>query len=69
MREERFARAIRQPYGAVVVVGPTGSGKTTTLYAALEVLNESERVLMTIEDPVEYQMPGVNQIEVNPRAA
>ena len=63
--EERFARAIRQPYGAVLAVGPTGSGKTTTLYAALDVLNESERVLMTIEDPVEYQMPGVNQIEVN----
>jgi type IV pilus assembly protein PilB len=63
--EERFARAIRQPYGAVLAVGPTGSGKTTTLYAALDVLNESERVLMTIEDPVEYQMPGVNQVEVN----
>jgi type IV pilus assembly protein PilB len=63
--EERFARAIRQPYGAVLAVGPTGSGKTTTLYAALEILNESDRVLMTIEDPVEYQTPGVNQIEVN----
>ena len=63
--EERFARAIRQPYGAVLAVGPTGSGKTTTLYAALEVLNENDRVLMTIEDPVEYRMPGVNQIEVN----
>lgn len=63
--EERFARAIRQPYGAVLAVGPTGSGKTTTLYAALDVLNEQERVLMTIEDPVEYQMPGVNQVEVN----
>jgi len=63
--EERFARAIRQPYGAVLAVGPTGSGKTTTLYAALDVLNESERVLMTIEDPVENQMPGVNQVEVN----
>ena len=62
--EEAFARAIRQPYGAVLAVGPTGSGKTTTLYAALDVLNEAERVLMTIEDPVEYQMPGVNQIEV-----
>jgi type IV pilus assembly protein PilB len=63
--EERFARAIRQPYGAVLAVGPTGSGKTTTLYAALDVLNEADRVLMTIEDPVENQMPGVNQIEVN----
>jgi len=63
--EERFARAIRQPYGAVLAVGPTGSGKTTTLYAALEVLHDSDRVLMTIEDPVEYQMHGINQIEVN----
>ena len=45
--------------------GPTGSGKTTTLYAALDVLNEDDRVLMTIEDPVEYQTPGLNQIEVN----
>ena len=63
--EERFARAIRQPYGAVLAVGPTGSGKTTTLYAALDVLNEDDRVLMTIEDPVEYQTPGLNQIEVN----
>jgi type IV pilus assembly protein PilB len=63
--EDRFARAIRQPYGAVLAVGPTGSGKTTTLYAALDVLNHPDRVLMTIEDPVEYQMPGVNQIEVN----
>jgi type IV pilus assembly protein PilB len=63
--EAKFARAIRQPYGAVLAVGPTGSGKTTTLYAALDVLNEDGRVLMTIEDPVEHQAPGVNQIEVN----
>jgi type IV pilus assembly protein PilB len=63
--EERFARAIKQPYGAILAVGPTGSGKTTTLYAALDVLNEDERVLMTIEDPVEYQTPGIGQIEVN----
>jgi type IV pilus assembly protein PilB len=61
---EAFARAIRQPYGAVLTVGPSGAGKTTTLYAALNTLNEDERVLMTIEDPVEHQMPGVNQIEV-----
>jgi len=63
--EQAFARAIRQPYGAVLAVGPTGSGKTTTLYAALDVLNDEERVLMTIEDPVEYQTPGINQVEVN----
>jgi type IV pilus assembly protein PilB len=66
--ETSFARAVGQPYGAVVACGPTGSGKTTTLYAALEQLNDSERVLMTIEDPVEYQMPGVTQVEVNPKA-
>jgi type IV pilus assembly protein PilB len=63
--EERFARAIRQPYGAVLAVGPTGSGKTTTLYAALDILNDDDRVLITIEDPVEYQTPGLNQVEVN----
>jgi type IV pilus assembly protein PilB len=63
--EQAFGRAIRQPYGAVLAVGPTGSGKTTTLYAALDVLNDEERVLMTIEDPVEYQTPGINQVEVN----
>ena len=63
--EEAFERAIRQPYGAVLAVGPTGSGKTTTLYAALDVLNDEGRVLMTIEDPVEYQTAGINQIEVN----
>jgi type IV pilus assembly protein PilB len=66
--EEAFARAIRQPYGAVIACGPTGSGKTTTLYAALDMLNEEGRVLTTIEDPVEYQTPGVNQIEVNPKS-
>ena len=66
--EAAFARAIKQPYGAVLVCGPTGSGKTTTLYAALELLNDDERVVTTIEDPVEYQIPGVNQIEVNTKA-
>jgi len=66
--EETFARAIQQPYGAVLACGPTGSGKTTTLYAALDRLNDDKRVLTTIEDPVEYQLPGATQIEVNPRA-
>jgi type IV pilus assembly protein PilB len=66
--EKDFLRAIRQPYGAVIACGPTGSGKTTTLYAALDLLNEEERVLTTIEDPVEYQVPGVTQVEVNPKA-
>jgi type II secretory ATPase GspE/PulE/Tfp pilus assembly ATPase PilB-like protein len=66
--ETDFLRAIRQPYGAVIACGPTGSGKTTTLYAALDLLNEEERVLTTIEDPVEYQVPGVTQVEVNAKA-
>ena len=65
---ETFMRAINQPYGAVLVVGPTGSGKTTTLYAALDLLNDEGRVLTTIEDPVEWQIPGVNQVEVIARA-
>lgn len=66
--EATFTRAVKQPYGAVLAVGPTGSGKTTTLYAALEYLNDEARALATIEDPVEYQIPGVNQVEVNARA-
>ncbi len=61
-------RAIKQPFGAVVVVGPTGSGKTTTLYTCLQVLNTTDRQLTTIEDPVEYRAAGLDQIEVNPRA-
>ena len=60
--------AISQPFGAVVVVGPTGSGKTTTLYTCLQVLNTADRQLTTIEDPVEYRAAGLDQIEVNPRA-
>jgi type IV pilus assembly protein PilB len=66
--EATFLRAIARPYGAIIACGPTGSGKTTTLYAALELLNDPGRVLVTIEDPVEYQMPGVGQVEVNPPA-
>jgi len=60
--------AITQPFGSIVVVGPTGSGKTTTLYAALSQLNTPDRTLMTIEDPVEYRAAGLDQVEVNPRA-
>ncbi|MDQ2982853.1 MAG: GspE/PulE family protein [Actinomycetota bacterium] len=66
--QKAFEQAIREPYGAVITVGPTGSGKTTTLYAALDILNENERVLTTIEDPVEYQIPGITQIEVNTKS-
>jgi type IV pilus assembly protein PilB len=60
--------ALEQPFGSIVVVGPTGSGKTTTLYAALGQLNTPDRTLMTIEDPVEYRAAGLDQVEVNPRA-
>ena len=60
--------AISQPFGAIVVVGPTGSGKTTTLYTCLQVLNTLDRQLTTIEDPVEYRAAGLDQVEVNPRA-
>jgi type IV pilus assembly protein PilB len=65
---ERFESAFRQSYGAVLVTGPTGSGKSTTLYAALNVINSIERNIITIEDPVEYQLPGVNQLQVNHKA-
>jgi len=66
--EAVLMRALKQPYGAILTVGPTGSGKTTTLYAALEFLNDAERSLATIEDPVENQIPGITQVEVNVRA-
>ena len=57
-------RAINQPSGIVLVTGPTGSGKTTTLYAALNDLNSPERKIITVEDPVEYRLPGINQVQV-----
>jgi general secretion pathway protein E len=63
----RFERAINQPHGVVLVTGPTGSGKTTTLYAALATLNSTERKILTIEDPIEYRLAGINQIQVNPQ--
>jgi len=62
---KRFRRAITRPYGMVLVTGPTGSGKTTTLYAAISEMNTLEDKLITIEDPVEYQLSGVVQIPVN----
>jgi type IV pilus assembly protein PilB len=62
--ETVFMHAIEQPHGAVISCGPTGSGKTTTLYAALDRLNDGLRSIATIEDPVEYQLPGVMQMEV-----
>jgi type IV pilus assembly protein PilB len=65
---QRFEGAFKQAYGAVLVTGPTGSGKSTTLYAALQELNQVEKNIITIEDPVEYRLPGVNQINVNRKA-
>lgn len=63
---ENFRRALHRPHGIVLVTGPTGSGKTTTLYAALAELNERGRKLLTVEDPIEYRLPGVIQTQVNP---
>ena len=62
---ERFRRYIKEPYGMVLVTGPTGSGKTTTLYAALNEIKSEEDKIITIEDPVEYQIRGITQIPVN----
>ena len=62
---ERFGHLIRQPHGMVLVTGPTGSGKTTTLYAALSELNAPEKKIITVEDPVEYRLPRINQVQVN----
>mgnify|MGYP000541791935 CR=1 FL=1 len=64
----RFRRAFQQAYGAVLVTGPTGSGKSTSLYAALGELNTPEKNIITIEDPVEYELLGVTQVQVNNRA-
>ncbi len=65
---KRYENSYKKPYGTILVTGPTGSGKSTTLYATLSKLNTAERNLITVEDPVEYQMRGINQIQVNPKA-
>lgn len=65
---KRFRNAVSKPNGIYIVTGPTGSGKTTTLYSALDYLNDRDINIMTIEDPVEYQLPGVNHFEVNHQA-
>ena len=62
---ERFRAIVQRPNGLVLVTGPTGSGKTTTLYSALSELNSVEKKLITVEDPVEYRLPGINQVQVN----
>ncbi len=62
---KRFREIVQRPNGLVLVTGPTGSGKTTTLYSALSELNSVEKKLITVEDPVEYRLPGINQVQVN----
>jgi type IV pilus assembly protein PilB len=64
----RFESSFTKPYGMILVTGPTGSGKSTTLYATLNILNSAEKNIITVEDPVEYRLPGVNQIQINPKA-
>jgi type IV pilus assembly protein PilB len=66
--QERFETAYRKPYGTILVTGPTGSGKSTTLYATLNIVNDESKNIITVEDPVEYRMPGINQVQVNVKA-
>tara|TARA_B100001245_G_scaffold230493_1_gene210104 strand:- start:16322 stop:18049 length:1728 start_codon:yes stop_codon:yes gene_type:complete len=65
--QRRFEYLIRRPHGLILVTGPTGSGKTTTLYAALTELNQPEKKIITAEDPIEYRLPRINQVQVNPK--
>jgi len=65
--DKSFRSALREPNGIILVTGPTGSGKTTTLYAGLQLLNDSTRNILTVEDPVEYEIDGVGQTQVNPK--
>ncbi len=62
-----FERLIQRPHGIMLVTGPTGSGKSTTLYAALQYLNSKEKNILTLEDPIEYQLPGISQMQVSPK--
>ena len=64
----RFRKILNLPYGCILVTGPTGSGKSTTLYASLVELNKVEKNIITVEDPIEYRLNGINQVQVNPRA-
>ena len=65
--KEKYERVIKKPYGIILITGPTGSGKTTTLYASLLKLKTPRKNILTIEDPVEYQIDGISQIQVNPK--
>ncbi|HWA04534.1 MAG TPA: ATPase, T2SS/T4P/T4SS family [Rhizomicrobium sp.] len=64
---EKFLHVLKQPHGIVLVTGPTGSGKTTTLYASLTAINSPDRKILTIEDPIEYRLAGINQTQVKPQ--
>jgi type IV pilus assembly protein PilB len=64
----RYEESYRKPYGTILVTGPTGSGKSTTLYATLNILNDESKNVITVEDPVEYRLPNVNQVQTNPKA-
>lgn len=65
--EEQFGQLLRKPHGIILVTGPTGSGKSTTLYAGLSDINSKDRNILTVEDPVEYELPGIGQTQVNPK--
>lgn len=67
-QREDFLKAIKKPYGMILVTGPTGSGKTVSLYTALNILNQPEINISTVEDPVEIQVPGINQVNLNPKS-
>jgi type IV pilus assembly protein PilB len=64
----RFEQSYKKPYGTILVTGPTGSGKSTTLYATLNIVNDEAKNIITVEDPVEYRLPGINQVQVNNKA-
>ena len=63
----RYEESFRKPYGAILVTGPTGSGKTTTMYSTLNLINDATKNVITVEDPVEYKLKGTNQVQVNPK--
>jgi type IV pilus assembly protein PilB len=65
---ERYEQSFTKPYGMILVTGPTGSGKSTTLYATLNILNQEDRNIITVEDPVEYRLAGINQVQINVKA-
>lgn len=65
---QRYSASFTKPYGMILVTGPTGSGKSTTLYATLNIVSRPEINVITVEDPVEYRIPGINQVQVNPKA-